>query len=92
MLCPMNRPQTITADSNHSGVEALKGFSIVESAGTPAAAYVRLRKGAVGGDIIVHLKLAASGTANVEYITAISAEGGVYVEVVSGTVSGVLYY
>jgi len=86
----MNRPQTITPNANHSAVETLKGFSIAEDAG--AAATLRLRKAAVGGQIVAYLNLTAGQSANLEYVTGVSYEGGVYVEEVTGSVSGVLYY
>ena len=86
------RVQAITPDSNHSAVEKLKGFSIQEDAG--AAASVILKKAASGGDAIWYLNLAADETASIvfgedEYL---SAEGGVYVDEVSGSVTGVLFY
>lgn len=91
MLCSMNRTQTITPNSNHSGVETLRGFSITEDSGA-AGAYIRLRKGAVGGQIVVHLQLSVDQSANIEYLSGLTFEGGCYVEEVSGSVSGVLYY
>jgi hypothetical protein len=82
-------PTTITPNSNHSGVTLLKGFNITEDAS--AAAHVRFRKAAVGGQIIATVKLAADGTAMIIFDEAISSEGGVYVQEVAGSVEGVLF-
>ncbi len=84
---------TITGGANHANVSRLTGWSIRESAGTPAAAAVNLRKAAVGGQIVATIELAANGsTTQVVNDGWIACEGGCYVEVVSGTVEGVLYY
>lgn len=82
---------TITADSNHTQIQRFSGFSIRESDGTPAAAAVNIRDSAVGGDILAVLELAANESATINLDDAIPVDTGVYVEVVSGTISGVLY-
>lgn len=82
----------ITADSNHTAVSRFAGFSVRESAGTPAAAAVNFRDSAVGGQILAVLELAADESATLSLTDLISVDTGVYVEVVSGTVSGVLYH
>lgn len=86
-------PTTITANSNHSGVARFRGFSVRESAVTPAAAAVNFRKLSAGGQIIFVLELNSneSSTLVLGRDMMIPSEGGVYVEVVSGTVSGVIF-
>jgi len=85
------RIQQVTADSVHTQ-ERIYGFNFVETAG--AAAVVKLRAGSASGDVINYLNLASgqSGTIFFPENVYVSALGGVYVEVVSGTVAGVLYY
>lgn len=82
----------ITADTNHTIVSRLAGFSIKEAAGTPAAATVNLRDSAVGGQILVSLELAGDESAVANFEKLIPVDTGVYVEVVAGTISGVLYH
>ena len=84
-------PIDITANSNHATVDRLHGFSIRESAGAAASAEVNLRKATAGGQILYVLELAANESATLMLPEAVSAEGGVYVQVVSGTISGVLW-
>lgn len=81
--------QTITVDSNHSGVEEFAGFSVAED--SSAVAYVRFRKAAVGGQILAHLHLGADQSGTIVFGRILTAEGGVYVEEVTGSVAGVLY-
>jgi hypothetical protein len=81
----------VTADSNHATVTKFGGFSVRESAGTPAAAAVNFRHGVVGGQIFAVLELAANESASISLGGAFQAPDGVYVQVVSGTVSGVLW-
>lgn len=87
------RPITITPDSNHTAAERFRGFSVRESAGTPAAAAVNFRKLSVGGQLLLVLELNGdeSSTLVLGKDMMMPAEGGVYVEVVSGTVSGVIF-
>lgn len=86
------RAVSVTAAANHATAARLAGWSIREAAGTPAAATVRLRKAAVGGDIVAVIRLAASGAETVVFSDDfLSCEGGCFVEVVAGTVEGVLY-
>lgn len=85
-------PVNITADTNHSEVERLQGFSVHESAGTPAAAEVVLRKASVSGAILFYIDLNANESASLVFPRGISTEGGTYVEVVSGTITGVLFH
>lgn len=82
---------TITADTNHATVRNWNGFSIREAAGTPAQATVRFRDGAVGGDILGVLELAGDESASMTLTDDLKAPSGIYVEVVSGTIEGVLY-
>lgn len=82
-------PVNITPDSNHSSVTRLAGFSFYEDTG--AAALIILRKAAVGGQIIATVPLAANGGATIQFDEPISAEGGVYVQESTGSITGVLY-
>ena len=84
------RPVTITDNSNHSGVEVLRGVAIYEDAG--AAAMVWLRKASASGQKLIPVPLAAGEAVFLGLDgTPIPSEGGVYVEVVSGSIDGVLY-
>ena len=83
----------ITANSNHASVEKWKGFSVRENAGTPAQAVVNFRKASVSGQIVGVLELNSEESATLVLTKRkINTEGGVYVQVVSGTIEGVLYY
>lgn len=82
----------ITEDANHSDVEQFRGFSVRESATIGADATVRFRKESVSGQVIVYLELEANQSATITFKEAITAEGGTYVEVVSGEVEGILYF
>lgn len=82
-------PQTVTVNSNHSGVTRLQGYSFEEDSG--AAAQVELRKLDATGQIIAFINFAANESVTVVWPQAISSEGGVYVKEVSGSVAGVLY-
>jgi len=84
------QPQVVTIAANHSAVERLKGWSFYEDAASTA--YIRLRRAAVGGDILAHIKFASGESVQFEYDEDLISDGGVYVEEVSGSVTGVLYY
>ena len=83
-------PVNITPDSNHSSVTRLAGFSIYEDTGS-ATALIIFRKASVSGQILAVVPLIASGGATIQFDDAISAEGGVYVQESSGSITGVLY-
>lgn len=87
------RPVTITANTNHAGIEHLSGFSIREAAAIAGVATVRIRHAAVGGTILEHIELAANGSLTVSYGQGAWKEssGGAYVEVVAGTIEGTLF-
>jgi hypothetical protein len=89
----MQVPTAITANTNHTAVTKLAGFSIREAAGIAAVATVRLRRAAVGGTIIEVIELPANGSLTVSYGRGNykEASGGTYVEVVAGTVEGTLF-
>lgn len=84
--------KTITLNSNHDGVERLAGFSIRETAA--AAAVIRLRAFSATGQILATLSFTANESAMIvlDKWDQIPAPGGTYVQAVSGTVEGVLYY
>lgn len=84
-------PTDISADSNHTGVTRFAGFSVRESAGTAAAAAVNFRRLDATGQILWVLELAANESAGIVFPGNMSAPDGVYVEVVSGTVSGEIF-
>lgn len=85
------KPVTISADSNHSTVGKFAGWSVRESAGSPAAATVRFRDTDASGQILAVLELPADGSDTTVLYPAVWPDGGVYVEVVTGTVEGVIY-
>lgn len=65
------------------------GYSVGENAGTPAAAKVRFRAGSLTGPVIAVSHVAASSSDTRWFgPCGIRAEGGIYVELVSGTVEG----
>lgn len=86
------RAQSISSNANHANVQRLVGWSIKEAAGSPSVATVTLRNGAVGAQILFEIELAADEATNIVFPRSIRTEDGVYVEVVTGTVSGVLFY
>lgn len=83
-------PYTVTANANHADVERLVGWSFHENAGSPAAATVRLRNNAVGGQVVAVIELAANESTTVSLCHPLQVTG-TYVEVVAGSVAGVLY-
>ena len=84
------QPHTITPDSNHSAVTRLMGWSIIETGS--AAATVNLRKKTAVGQLLFPIILAADGAAAMVFPQSfLTAEDGVWVEVASGSVSGVLF-
>ena len=84
-------PTDISADSNHSGINRFRGVSIRESAGSPAPATIRLRKASVSGQILMVIELAENESATLVLEENVPSEGGVYVQVVTGTIEGVIY-
>ncbi len=79
---------TITPDSNHSGLTTLEFVSIYEDAG--ATAKVNFRKAGASGTIVFTLVFAANECINIEFFRPRTFEGGVYVEEVSGSITGVM--
>ena len=87
------RTQTVTVDVNHPAVERCFGFSFSDDTG--AVASVNLRAGAVGGQIVVGpIEIASGGSEMYVLDKAVFWEfpGGCFVEEVSGSVEGILYY
>ena len=84
--------QVITGAANHTAVQRLAGYSIAEDAS--AAAHIRLRVGSVSGTILADLWFAADESANMIFPKGIvfSTGAGVFVQEVSGSVEGTLYY
>ncbi len=84
---------TLTPNSNHANVRQWGGYSIRENAATAAPAKVNFRHGAVGGQIRQVLELGADQSATIIFPEGevIPMSNGTYVEVVSGTIEGVLY-
>lgn len=74
---------SITADSLHA-YDHIWGFSIRENAG--AAAQVNLRDGAVDGQILVTIPLAANEGVTAVFPRTLPFLSGVYVEVASGAI------
>lgn len=70
----------------------LRGFSIRESAGTPAVATVILRDGTAATDpIVAVIELAANGSVTEYFDDGISISTGVYVDRVAGETEGAVY-
>ena len=76
-----------------SGFGRLAGWNLWESAGSPAAAQVRFRDSTdVSGTFLGGSKLAASGTdQGTNMDEGIRFHAGVFMEVVAGSVEGVIY-
>lgn len=89
-----NVPVDVTANTAHGSVDMLGGWSLRESAAVAIAATVRLRVGSAAGQILAVIELAANGSDRVEFLHPVDVPGGsgVYVEVVAGTVDGVLWH
>lgn len=82
---------TITAGSNHPGVVNLRGWSLRAT----ASAVVNLRAETDSGQILATLGVdntTPAGPLTIVLPEPLPAEGGTYVEVVSGTIVGVLYH
>lgn len=90
----LNIPVTIAANAAHATVDMLGGWSIREAATVAAAATVRLRVGTVAGQVLAVIEIPADGDDTFEFDRAVDVPGGagVWVEVVAGTVEGVLYH
>ncbi len=74
-----------------TGATELHGFSIRESAGTPAAAAVILRDGTSATDPpVAHIELVANGSMS-ERLPLIEIGTGIYVDRVAGETELVLY-
>lgn len=71
----------------------LTGFSITEDAATPAAARVRLRHGTDGtGPEMFDIKLSADQSTRESFAPGIAAQGGIYIERVTGTTRITLFW
>lgn len=75
-----------------SGSGQLKGFSIQEAAGTPAAATAYLRDGSATGPILAAIKLAASESKVVWFgEDGVDYGSSLFLDRVSGTTEGCAY-
>lgn len=82
---------TATSASLTTGRNTMKGLSIKEAAGTPAAARANVRDGN-GGPILASINLVASESVNLWYgDNGIRVNTGIYLQVLAGTVEGVIY-
>lgn len=83
-------PLTISGASQllYTGQGCVEGWSLRETAA--AAASVRLRDGTVSGQILATIALAASASVSVGQLESRFGTG-VYVQIVSGAVEGVVY-
>ena len=87
------RPTAITPDVNHPGVTLWRGFAVREDAA--GTAVINFRHGSVAGDILFPLNLAANEAAAIFFgggDDAIEAANGIFVEEVSGSITGTLYH
>lgn len=85
------KANTLTANSNHTGITRLAGLSVRENASTAAAAAINLRHGSSTGQILLVVELAADESGTIELNREIRTPSGVYLEVVSGTVQAIAY-
>jgi hypothetical protein len=84
---PVNLPGASGAVTAVDG--RLMGFSVREAAGTPAKAAMRLRAGSATGAILATVTLAPEESVRDWFgPNGITATGGVYYELVSGTITG----
>lgn len=74
-----------------SSVKKMSGYFFEETAGAPAAARVELRDGAVGGTLLDVIILAGDGYRSRDFTVPIAARDGIYVNVISGVVTGCVY-
>lgn len=73
----------------------LMGYSVRESAGTPAAAEANIVEGSTGsgGDNVNHIELSGDGSDHAWFgPDGIEMQSGISVNVVSGTIDLVLFY
>lgn len=73
-----------------AGRAQLRGYSLKEAAGTPAAARCNIRDGN-GGPILASINFAASGSATQWFDGGIRVNNQLYLQVLAGTVEGVIY-
>lgn len=86
------KTKDITLAAAHAEVTMLKGWSVT---GGAAAAHVRLRKGGLITDpIVAEVVVGANESETIVFGhgSAIPCPGGVFVEDVTGTMEGVLYW
>lgn len=85
------RANDLAAGTNHAPITRLAGWSVRETAGTPAQAKLRLRHGSSTGQILATVRLAQETSETVELNREIRTPSGVYLEIVTGTVEAVAY-
>jgi len=83
------RPVTIAPGANHVAVEEFWGFTVKEDA-SAAAEWVFRIVGATD-TIVWYLQLSADQSASIMFPKGIRTPGGVYVEEVTGSATGVLF-
>ena len=86
------RSTRITPDVNHPGITLWRGFAVREDAA--GTAVINFRLGSVTGDILFPLNLAADEAAAIFFggdDDAIESAAGIFVEEVSGSITGTLY-
>lgn len=74
-----------------SSVKKMSGYFFEETATLAGAARVELRDGSATGTLLDVIILAADGYKPRDFTVPIAARDGIYVLVVSGTVSGCVY-
>lgn len=79
-----------TANQNHPNVTQFRGISVRETTNATGAV-VEFHEGTVGGALLATVGLSAGESVTATFDDRVLASSGVYVEVVSGTVTGVLY-
>lgn len=83
---------TATGTTLYTGPVYLRGISVRENAGSPAAAVLNVYNNtADSGTVVYRLQLAASGATTVIFNTPILLQTGARVQAASGSVEGTLY-
>lgn len=84
--------QTVYDPKVANGVGVFHGWSVHENDGTPAAATVLIRAGTTDtAPIIAAIELDGDASDTEFFDCGIQARGGIFVEIVAGTVEGAVY-
>jgi|ERR1044072_3123782 len=91
-LATVQIASTAASASLTTGRNVIKGMTIREVAGTPAAARINIRDGSVSGPILLAINLVASESVRDWFAPdGIRVNTGIYLQVLAGTVEGAIY-